>query len=132
MYRYGGRQQCPHHHYFHTLLPYTLLTASCTDGEVRLVVGQDNEFFLQETDYDSHYYDDVELRIGRVEVCLGGRYGTICDDFWGHNEASVVCKQLEMSPYGTYVVSKITRSHCMSSQPNLCRCSWPVQSIILL
>lgn len=33
---------------------------------------------------------------GRVELCLNGVWGTICDNFWSNLDATVVCNQLSL------------------------------------
>lgn len=54
---------------------------NCTEGSVRLVNG-------------------ANYTQGRVEVCLNGIWGTVCDDGWGTTEAETVCRQLGLASHG--------------------------------
>lgn len=52
-------------------------------------------------------YGDVRLLNGgnqyegRLEVCISNAWGTVCDDSWHDTDATVVCKQLGYSFFGS-------------------------------
>ena len=62
------------------------LYSNCTDGTVRLAGG-------------------VSENEGRVEVCYGHSWGTVCDNGWSRHDANIVCRQLGYQPFGTNQLS---------------------------
>ena len=37
---------------------------------------------------------------GNVQICYNNAWGSICSDFWGPNDANVVCGQLGFQHFG--------------------------------
>ena len=57
------------------LISNKLADPQCNETDVRLVEGQ-------------------TISNGRVEICLNGLWGSVCDDGWDTRDAQVVCRQL--------------------------------------
>lgn len=58
-----------------TILVYMHTVAKCTTGSIRLVGG-------------------VLHNEGRLEVCVGGHWGTVCSEGWTNKDAGQVCSRL--------------------------------------
>ncbi|CAI8051100.1 Deleted in malignant brain tumors 1 protein [Geodia barretti] len=86
------KTECPHVGVF-----CEQMVTRCRTGHVRVVGGANSSE-------------------GRVEVCLNGQWGKICDDSWDDNAAKVVCGQLNLPTIGAKAV---VGSSIWGSSPSL-------------
>ena len=74
--------KCDFHAYIHVqcrITSFLNVSGNCSYGDVRLADGKNIQYG------------------GRVEVCIGGLWGTVCDDHWDIYETIVVCRQQGIS-----------------------------------
>ena len=70
------------------------LDGNCTTGDIQLSSYIDN--------------NSTYTREGRIEICVNNAWGTVCDEFFDNNDATVACTQLSgfrntsMYEYYTY------------------------------
>ena len=69
--------------FFLVILCMIPIPIGCSDGRIRL-------------------RDSTASMNGRVEVCLNGDWGTVCDNGWTTIDANVACRQLGYSGSGIY------------------------------
>ena len=67
---------------------YSFTESCATQGTLRLVGGQTSEE-------------------GRLEVCIGGLWGSVCDNYWSTHNARVVCRELGYGVDGQKTLSII-------------------------
>ena len=73
----------------------------CEQGAIRLTLDGDiEESVYMNNNIEEFYFIKDELARGRVEVCFGDGYCTVCGDMWNFADSSVACRQLGFSPYG--------------------------------
>ena len=75
-------------------LEYISTVEECETGEIRLVGGVTNS-------------------VGRLEVCANGIWGRVCNrlQYWGPDNARVVCHQLGFSEDGKFSTQNV--QNCM-------------------
>ena len=68
-------------------------TPECVDGDIRLNASSPTAHTISSR---------FGVKAGRIEVCAGGAWGTVCDDYFTDVNAEVACRQLGYTSRGEY------------------------------
>ncbi|CAI8021725.1 Fibrillin-2 [Geodia barretti] len=87
----------------------------CAENSIRLFLGDDDIAFYHGEFDPAFYHDKDRLTRGRVEYCTNQTYHGICGDDWRRAQASVVCRELGLSPY----VDSTEEGNCSTGEVRL-------------
>ena len=93
------------------------------------------------TNHDVRLVDGSSSSEGRLEICLGGFWGTVCDNQFHNADAKVVCRQLGLPYAGAEAVYDagfgrgtdhvaITNLYCTGSESSLAQCNYQTGSSV--
>ncbi|ESO93469.1 hypothetical protein LOTGIDRAFT_147561, partial [Lottia gigantea] len=99
---------------------------------------EDAGVICEATTFNVRLVNGSNSREGRVEVYYNGEWGTVCDDGWDENDASVVCQQLGYNMSETNAIPKtkaffgqgtgkiwLDNVGCTGTESTLGRCKHP-------
>ena len=79
--------------------------SACEEDRLRLVPNDltAEQLYLREGELESFNFIRDKIHRGRVEMCEGGNWRSICyNELWGDDAATLACGRLDFSPYGKY------------------------------
>ena len=98
----------------------------CEEGHTRVLIEDEFNTYTEDfdmyddADHDIIFFNDILSR-GRVEICVLGRYRSVCANDWGNKEASVVCRELGLAANGRRVCihAPFHTSMCTYTHPHI-------------
>ncbi len=76
----------------------------CSQYKVFINFALNNNSAVCSTDWEMRLVNGGSSLEGRLEICLNGVWGTICDQSWDDRDAGVACSQMGYSARGISVL----------------------------